>query len=291
MADPANDADNSRFGRKFGSDLLIRTASALIMMAAALGFAWVGGFPFMVFWCAISIGVLAEWRRLVGGEGALIGVGVGAIVLFAAAVLGFWGVWPYRELALAALVVGAVATGSLTDREHRWSVGAGLIYAGVLAAGATALRASPQYGLAAILWLFGVVWGTDVMAYAAGRTIGGPKLWPRVSPGKTWSGAIVGVLLGAVIGTIVAWFFAPTPFSWTRLTELGIGVSIASQLGDLFESALKRRAGVKDSGALIPGHGGLMDRLDGFIAAVAVAFVFAYLRRDGQWIASGLFAG
>jgi phosphatidate cytidylyltransferase len=285
------DGDGVKEGGRLGADLVIRTASALVMMAAALGFAWVGGFPFLIFWLAISVGVLAEWRRLVGGEGALTGVAVGALFLFAASVLGFWGETPYRECALLVIAVGALATGVLTDREHRLSVGVGLIYAGVLAAGANMLRASPQYGLAAIFWLYGVVWGTDVMAYFGGRMIGGPKLWPSISPGKTWSGALVGVVLGAVIGAIVAWIFSPTSVSFARLIEMGIVISAASQLGDLFESALKRRAGVKDSGALIPGHGGLMDRLDGFIAAIAVALVFAYLRRDGHWLASGLLLG
>jgi phosphatidate cytidylyltransferase len=213
------------------------------------------------------------------------------LALFASALLGLWGAWPWRELALAVLLIGAIVCASLTDGAHRLSVGAGVLYAGVLAGGLTALRASPQYGLAAIFWLFGVVWGADAMAYFAGRLIGGPKLWPSVSPGKTWSGAVFGVALGALIGSAVAWIFVPGPLDLARLTELGLIVSAASQIGDLFESALKRRAGVKDSSRLIPGHGGLMDRLDGFIAATAVTVAFAYLRREGDWIASGLFAG
>jgi phosphatidate cytidylyltransferase len=291
MTDSGGGRQHSQFGGRLGADFAARAASAAVMMAAALGFAWLGGFPFMVFWCVVSIGVLAEWRRLVGGEGVLVGVGVGAIALFAASLLGAWGEWPYPELAVLALLAGAVATAALTDADHRFVAGAGVLYAGVLAAGANALRASPQYGFAAILWLFGVVWGADVMAYLGGRLIGGPKLWPRVSPGKTWSGAIVGVVLGAVVGAIVAWASAPYGVSILRLTELGFVLAAASQFGDLFESALKRRAGVKDSGALIPGHGGLMDRLDGFIAATAVALAFAYLRREGDWLASGLLIG
>lgn len=289
-AKPAGVATDATRGR-LGADFSIRAASSVVMMVAALGFAWVGGFPFMVFWCVVSIGVLFEWRRLIGGKGFLIGIALGALTLALASLLGFWAEWPWRELALVALVVGAAASAAMTDAAHRLPVGAGVVYAGVLAAGANVLRASPQYGFVAILWLFGVVWGTDVMAYIAGRLIGGPKLWFRVSPGKTWSGAIVGVLLGAVIGACVAWVFAPSGVSMTRLIELGIGVGVAAQAGDLFESALKRRAGVKDSGRLIPGHGGLMDRLDGFIAATAVAVIIAYVRRQGDWIASGLFAG
>ena len=147
------------------------------------------------------------------------------------------------------------------------------------------LRISPSFGLAAILWLFAVVWGTDVAAYFAGRLIRGPRLWPSVSPGKTWSGAIVGAFGGAVLGLLLA--------GWTNhlaaLFWLGLAAAIVSEFGDLFESALKRRFGVKDSSGLIPGHGGLMDRLDGFVAASLFAALFAGLNSRGSFIAGGLF--
>ena len=147
------------------------------------------------------------------------------------------------------------------------------------------LRASPNYGLAAILWLFAVVWGADVAAYFAGRLIGGPKLWVRVSPGKTWSGAIVGALAGAACGLMLG----GGTNRIDRLFWLGLAAAIVSQLGDLFESALKRRFGVKDSSRLIPGHGGLMDRLDAFVAASLFAAIYAAANSDGSYIASGLF--
>ena len=128
--------------------------------------------------------------------------------------------------------------------------------------------------MAAILWLFAVVWGADIAAYFAGRLIGGPRLWPRVSPGKTWAGAIVGAFAGAVLGLMLA--------AWTNrlaaLFWLGLATAIVSELGDLFESALKRRFGVKDSSGLIPGHGGLMDRLDAFTSASFFAAVVAILQ-------------
>ena len=278
-----------RSGGGLGADFPVRAASGLVMMAAALGFAWIGGLGFLVFWLAVSVGVLFEWRRLVGGVAFGPGFWAGGVALLVAAILAMWGEWPLPEFALLAVALGALASAALMGAKHRLSAGAGVFYAGVLAAGATALRASPQYGLVSILWLFGVVWGTDVMAYVGGRLIGGPKLWPRISPGKTWSGAIVGVVLGAVIGALVAKVFAPRPFDLTMILGLGLVAGAAAQAGDLFESALKRRAGVKDSSHLIPGHGGLMDRLDGFIAATAVSIAFACLRREGPWIASGLF--
>ncbi len=167
-----------------------------------------------------------------------------------------------------------------------------MIYAGALVVGITLLRASPGYGLPAVLWLFAVVWGTDVMAYFGGRLVGGPKLWPSVSPGKTWSGAAIGAIASAILGALLAAFVAPQPVKLVPMALLGFGLSVLAQLGDLFESAMKRRAGVKDSSGLIPGHGGLMDRLDGFIVATAVAAVLAACRAWGSsdtWIASGLF--
>ena len=130
-----------------------------------------------------------------------------------------------------------------------------------------------------------MVWGADVAAYFAGRLVGGPKLWPSVSPGKTWSGAIAGAFAGAAFGLLLS--------GWAdridRLFWLGLAAAVVSELGDLFESAFKRRFGVKDSSRLIPGHGGLMDRLDAFIAASAFAALFAAVHSTGSFIASGLF--
>jgi phosphatidate cytidylyltransferase len=271
-----------------GADFSARAASAVVMAAAALGLAWVGGFYFLCFWFAASVGVIWEWHRLIGGERIAARVVVGAVALLPAASLGLRSEGFYAALALLA---GAVATGALTDREHRYAAAAGVFYAGAIAVGTNLLRASPEYGIAAILWLFGVVWGADVMAYVGGRLIGGPKLWPRVSPGKTWSGTIVGIVAGAIIGAVVAWLAAPHAASLLGLACLGVFVAAASQAGDLFESAVKRRAGVKDSSHLIPGHGGLMDRLDGFTVALALAVAIAYLRPHGHWLAASLFVG
>jgi phosphatidate cytidylyltransferase len=275
-------------GGPLGADFSVRAASAVVMAVAALGFAWVGGFPFLCFWFAASVGVVWEWHRLVGGERIVLRVLAGAVALLAASSFGLRSEGLYAALAL---IAGAAATGALADRDHRLAAAAGVFYAGAIAAGTNLLRASPEYGLAAILWVFGVVWGTDVMAYVGGRRIGGPKLWPRVSPGKTWSGTIVGVGAGALIGAMVAWIAAPGGASLVRLASLGVIVAAASQAGDLFESALKRRAGVKDSSHLIPGHGGLMDRLDGFTVAIIIAVAIAYMRPHGHWIASALFVG
>jgi len=186
---------------------------------------------------------------------------------------------------VAALVLGAVAVGWLAARSGAIWAAAGLLYAGALVASLGLLRVSPSFGLAAILWLFAVVWGADIAAYFAGRLIRGPRLWPTVSPGKTWSGAIVGAFAGAVLGLMLAaWANRLAALFW-----LGLATAIVSEFGDLFESAVKRRFGVKNSSGLIPGHGGLMDRLDAFTAASFFAAVVASVHSKGDYIASGLF--
>jgi phosphatidate cytidylyltransferase len=247
--------------------------------------AWIGGIVFVAFWWVASVVVLWEWQRLVLGERLAERVVVGALALAVAALFALHNSFP---AAAAAVVVGALAVGWIAGPATRIWAGAGALYAGALVVSLGLLRASPNYGFGAILWLFAVVWGADVAAFFAGRLIGGPKLWPSVSPGKTWSGAVVGALVGASLGLLLGLFGG-----WTnrmdRLFWLGLAAAVVSELGDLFESALKRRFGVKDSSRLIPGHGGLMDRLDAFIAASVFAAVFAAANSEGSYIASGLF--
>jgi len=278
-------AGKTRSGINLGADFPIRAAAAVVLAVGALGLAWVGGFPFLVLWFAAGVGIIWEWQQLVGGERVAARVGVGAAALLIASPFAL-----HAEGGFAGLVVlvGAAATGALAEPGRRFEAGAGVIYAGALAVGTNLLRASPEYGLAVTMWLFAVVWGTDVMAYVGGRLIGGPKLWPSVSPGKTWSGAVVGAVVSAVFGALVAMLFSPSPIKFASMALFGLAISVVSQAGDLFESALKRRAGVKDSSHLIPGHGGLMDRLDGFVVAVALATAIGYMRRTGVWIGSGL---
>jgi phosphatidate cytidylyltransferase len=267
---------------RFGLDLKPRVAAAVAMGSVALAAAWIGGFVFAAFWWVASVAVLWEWQRLVGGARLVARVAVGALALALASLFAL-----HSSIAgvAAALVLGAAAVGWVAGRTHAIWAAAGALYAGALVVSLGVLRVSPNFGLAAILWLFAVVWGADVAAYFAGRLIGGPRLWPSVSPAKTWSGAIVGALVGAALG-LALW-------RWTNnlaaLFWLGLATAIVSELGDLFESALKRRFGVKDASGLIPGHGGLMDRLDAFIAASLFAAAVASLNSRGAFIASGLF--
>ena len=268
--------------RRFGPDLKPRVAAAAVMGGLALASAWIGGFIFVVFWWLASIVVLWEWQRLVGGPRLAERVALGALII---AIIALFALHNSVLGAIAGLVIGAGAVGWLArPRDGPWAA-TGALYAGALVASVVLLRMSPSYGLAAILWLFAVVWGADIAAYFAGRLIGGPRLWPSVSPGKTWAGAIVGALAGALLGLMLAlWTNRPMALFW-----LGLATAIVSELGDLFESALKRRFGVKDSSGLIPGHGGLMDRLDAFVAASLFAAVVAGLNSRGSFIAGGLF--
>ncbi len=268
--------------RRFGSDLKPRIAAAVVMGGLALATAWVGGFMFASFWWLAAVVVLWEWQRLVGDARLAERVALGGLFAALAALFAL-----HNSLlgAIAGLALGAGAVGWLAGPRTRAWAAMGALYAGALVASVTLLRISPSYGLPAILWVFAVAWGTDIGAYFAGRMTGGPKLWPSVSPGKTWSGAIVGAFAGGLLGLMLSgWANRFAPLFW-----LGLATAIVSELGDLFESALKRRFGVKDSSGLIPGHGGLMDRLDAFVAASVFAAVVAGFNSRGPFIAGGLF--
>jgi len=277
---PSGDANRAgMFSGILSSDLPARATAGLAMMASALASAWAGGLWFVGFWLAAALLVLWEWDGLarVGDRRAWL---AGALGLVVAALLAYGANLP---ASLAALVFGAAAGGMIgrsSPSTRLWSA-AGVFYAGGMLVAVCMLRASFPFGLQAILWLFAVVWGTDIMAYFGGRVIGGPKLWVRVSPGKTWSGFFIGIFCGAGAGFLAA------PASG-GVFVLGLVAGAAAQGGDLAESAIKRHFGVKDSGKLIPGHGGVMDRLDGFIAAALLAGIVGLARQGTAQIASGV---
>jgi phosphatidate cytidylyltransferase len=216
------------------SNLTLRIASAAIMAPLAILAAYLGGWPFTVFWAAAAIAVLWEWTKLVVGPG--------------------------------------------------WIV-AGIGYAGVMLAAPLVLRAG-AFGFTAMLILFAVVWTTDVLGYFAGRAFGGSKLMPAISPKKTWSGAVVGALGAMVLAVLVA--KSSGSFNAGAVAPVALLLSIVAQLGDLFESWVKRRFGAKDASQLIPGHGGVMDRLDGFWAAAFVGCLIGLLRGGFDNAAAGL---
>jgi phosphatidate cytidylyltransferase len=270
--------------RKFArSELGPRVVSGFILIAAALAVAWLGGHWFALFWLAAAAIVFWEWLLLIGARRQrFVCLAVGAAALAIAAPLSVRGAADYG---LAAILLAALALALLAERGRRlWSV-AGLLYASAVLLPIAMLRGSPVFGLTAVLWVFAVVWGTDILAYFGGRVCGGPKLWPRLSPAKTWSGFAIGVSGGALAGLAVV----PASINNWSLLLLGLATGATAQAGDLFESALKRHFGVKDTSSIIPGHGGVMDRLDGFIAASLFAVLVGGLRAGFAAPAQGLF--
>jgi phosphatidate cytidylyltransferase len=228
------------------TNLALRIASSAVMGPVTIFVAWLGGWPFVLFWTIAACVVLWEWTMLV------------------------------RASTLRAQSYGTFIA---------WML-AGLIYAAILLIGPVILRRDPELGFTAILFLFAVVWVTDIAAYFTGRALGGPKLWPAVSPKKTWSGAVGGTLGALVAGLAVVKLMglgiAP------MLVVVTVGLSVVSQAGDLLESSIKRHFGAKDASHLIPGHGGLMDRLDGFLTAVLAAVMVGLLRGGLDGPARGL---
>lgn len=265
------------------SNLTLRVASAAIMMPLAFGTAYYGDWPFTLFWAIAAIAVLWEWIALVAGHGQRVMFLTCSSALGMAALL----VWAGRPITASLLVaLGAFAAAILAPRQHRAWLTAGVCYAGALLLSAVLLRGVDWEGFVALVLLFAVVWTTDIFGYFAGRTFGGPKLMPSVSPKKTWSGAIAGVVGAMIVAVIVAAAFGG--LSKIAFVCLALVLSMLSQAGDLLESSIKRRFGAKDASGLIPGHGGVMDRLDGFWAAALAACVIGLLRGGFDDAARGL---
>jgi phosphatidate cytidylyltransferase len=266
------------------ADLGPRMASAAVLVAAAVWTLSVGGDVFALFWTLAGFAINWEWQGLVGGERRLARVVLGGAAVAAAAAFARTGLMGMAVFELGLL---AAAAGLLAGEGRRLWAFAGVVYAGAPVAAVCLLREIPGQGALAIAWLFAVVWGTDIFAYFGGRLIGGPKLWPRVSAGKTWSGTLTGLVLGALLGFGLVWVGGGARPGWAAIA-LGLVASALSQIGDLAESAFKRRFGVKDSSQLIPGHGGVMDRLDGFIFAAVFAALVGSARAAAD-PAAGLF--
>jgi phosphatidate cytidylyltransferase len=286
-------ADPARQSRVagLGGDLMLRVASGAVLAPVAIGFAYVGGIAFAVFWGIAAVIVMWEWTLLVSrSERSVLLIGIASVALAVVLAASSMAVGDFRRISVAAapiiLVVGMAAVSAIAPRHCRAWPAAGICYAGAIGLAPIILRSDPALGFIAIIFLFAVVWTTDIAAYFVGRAVGGPKLAPRVSPKKTWSGA-VGGLAGAVLAAILVVQVTGVG-SMLGAAAVAIVLSLAVQLGDLFESALKRRFGVKDSSALIPGHGGLMDRLDGFVAAAALGCIIGLVRGGIDAPARGL---
>ncbi|EJW12390.1 Phosphatidate cytidylyltransferase [Rhodovulum sp. PH10] len=263
------------------SETALRTRWAVILAALALLAVVAGGWPFVLFWTVAAIGVHWEWTSEILRVSRAPQVAGGAVLALAGLLAGFG----HPGSAVLVILAGLALAVAVAGDRRAWCAG-GLFYAGLVLAGPVILRGDPQHGITAIVFLFAVVWATDVLAYFGGRAIGGPKLAPAISPGKTWSGGLSGALGGVVAGLAVATFGGlPNPLA---VAGLALILSAVAQIGDLFESHVKRRFGVKDSSRIIPGHGGLMDRLDGFLAAAAVAALVGVVRAGFDGAAGGL---
>ena len=271
-ADPVSSSGDA--GRPLSANnLALRVLSAVVLAPLALFAAYLGGWPFALFWGAAALAVLWEWITLVVGPAyRLIFSSCGAAIVIAGFVA-----WLGRPVAALLMVgLGAFAAAVFAPPERRLWVSIGVGYGGAMLLAPMFLRADSIYGFVVIVLLFAIVWTTDIVGYFAGRAFGGPKLLPSVSPKKTWSGAIAGAA-GAVIAALLVVGLVGS-FNSLAIIIIALVLSVLAQFGDLFESWVKRQFGAKDSSHLIPGHGGVMDRLDGFWAAAFAACLIGLLR-------------
>lgn len=254
-------------------ELKLRIISGIILAIIVLAATWYGGLAFQALSAMIGLLIYYEWSTItrLSAEQPIANAagwaGQGAIAL--AILLGRFD-WALGLL----LAVFIVAIGfTLLRGVSRWFP-AGVFYAGLTGIALAEIRGVDTGGLHAMLFLFAVVWATDILAYFVGRAIGGPKLAPKISPGKTQSGAMGGAVSAVIAGSLIVYFLVPEA-DWLVAAAVAFILSVCSQAGDLFESFIKRRFGVKDSSHLIPGHGGVMDRVDGLIFACFAAFLLA----------------
>jgi len=273
------------------SELPMRIASAIVLAIFTLYATWKGGLTFSLLSLAASVLIFLEYRSITSAKLPL------RVAIFCFGFLCIlWASWFLQDIrngifiCLAGLVV--IGMWEYLIRKSLWGP-LGILYAALPFIGLSALRAG-DFGMLIILLLFATVWGADTLAYFSGKTFGGAKLAPSISPGKTWSGFFGGVVGACILASVVlVWFDFP-------ITILSIIVIVAlallAQIGDLFESGLKRHFGVKDSGKIIPGHGGVLDRIDGLIFACVATFVIGavftginlYSGEIPNWIAINL---
>jgi phosphatidate cytidylyltransferase len=262
-------------------NLTLRTLSAAVLAPVVLVLTYAGGWLFLALCAVAAGGILWEWIHLMADRGGPRVLAVGLAALLAAFALAGAG---QPGAAVSAIAAGAVLAGALGARSlgaavrngGLWAAG-GVVYAGIAFLSPALLRRDPQWGFIGLLFLFATVWATDIFAFLCGRAVGGPLLLPSVSPNKTWAGAIGG-LAGGIAAAVAVAYASGVRFA-AAAGLMGLLLSILAQAGDLFESAVKRRFGAKDASRLIPGHGGLMDRLDGFLVAAFAALLIGIARQ------------
>jgi phosphatidate cytidylyltransferase len=254
-----------------GGDLTARVASAAVLAPLALAVAYIG-VPMFEAAIALIAGVLAwEWTALCGSRRpTILRALLAATAIAAVLVVAMGAPWLAAGIIAAGAGLAFVGEGSAEEGRRAW-MALGAVYIAVPLAACESLRLAP-HGRELVIWLLLVVWASDTVAYALGRALGGPKLAPAISPKKTWSGLAGAVIGAAVVGGVGAHTLGlGEPAAMTGVAGL---FGLAGQGGDLMESAVKRRFGVKDTSRLIPGHGGLFDRLDALLVVVVLAAVF-----------------
>lgn len=268
------------------SNLQVRIASAAMLGAAAVFLTWYGGLPFRAFAALVGILVYWEWQSITGYDRyGLLELAAPASV--AAAMVLVMLNFSNLESAIPAIFAALFSVAACVRRRLAYWFPLGVPYAIAPVLAVTSLRGNDESGLWAIIFLFAVVWATDVCAYFAGRAFQGPKLAPSISPNKTWSGAVGGAAAGICAGVAAAAWHGASGLMFYALISLAL--TVASQAGDLFELHVKRRFGVKDSGTIIPGHGGVMDRVDGLVAAAVVLYLICLSLGGGEFPAQALF--
>ncbi len=265
------------------SDLGVRSLAAGLLVPAILLDIWQGGVWFELFAAFLGLLIAHEWTNMAHGRSSTQFALHAAAALTGAFLPEEIGVLPTLGIAFLLTAAGIVAA-SMRAREHVVWTYVGIPYVTVAVLSLVVLRGHAIWGVHAIMLLMFIVWATDTFAYFAGRVIGGPKLAPRYSPKKTWAGLLGGMAGAAVVAGIYAATYAPKV--WPLVIVAAILAALA-QVGDIFESAMKRHFGVKDSGYLIPGHGGVMDRVDGLVFAAGAAALIGFARNAGE-VAQGL---
>jgi phosphatidate cytidylyltransferase len=255
-------------------ELVLRINSALVLVALTLALTYAGTRTFAALILFAAALMSWEWGRVVRGAGIdkIFALQTVAIVTAGYLTLKGWRASAVGIIIAATWLAFRMHKASGASSDPWWSA-AGVYYAGFPAIALIAIRQDPEYGFYAILYLFLVVWSADTGAFFTGRLIGGPKLAPTISPNKTWSGLIGGALSACIAGVVFAAWLGQT--SIPTIAALSIVLALISQGGDLGESFIKRFFGVKDTSGLIPGHGGVLDRLDGLVFAAIGAGVIA----------------
>ncbi len=275
-------SENSPATKKGPSNLVVRIAAAAVMVPMVLLIAWYGGLAFTAFVALLGVLMAFEWTRM-AHKGDTVQLVLHALATLLAAFSIFLSTPQYVIFIIAAIWLVSVVLA--TDKSNFKWILLGVPYITLPVFALVWLRADAAFGAIAVFSVFAAVWSADSLAYFAGRGLGGPKLWPSVSPNKTWSGffgAVAGGLLGAVLV-----FYITGQNNLGMAAVLGAAIGGLEQGGDLLESAAKRTFGIKDSGAIIPGHGGVLDRVDGLMVAVVFALIVGIWRSDFTNAAAG----